>query len=312
MKTSVAQLNFHHLRYFWAVAKDGNLTRTAERLHVAQSALSSQIQQLESDLGKPLFSRQGRSLALTEAGQLVLTYAEEIFTTGGELLATLKDGRAREQTLRLGAVATLSRNFQESFLEPVLPSAGVRLSLESGSFDALLERLRRLELDVVLANQAPPRAQGPRLRARRLARQPVSIVGVTRPKRFRFPADLRDAPLLLPGPTSALCREFRALCEQLGVPLRVRAEVDDMATLRLLARDTETLAVLPSVVVRDELREGVLHEHCVVPGLFETFYAITVERAFPHPLVKQLLSRDEGELLAVETTRRQGAPPARR
>jgi LysR family transcriptional regulator, transcriptional activator of nhaA len=317
---NVEQLNFHHLRYFWAVAREGNLTRTAARLRVAQSALSSQIQQLEAQLGEPLFVRTGRTLVLTEAGKLALAHADEIFAAGGELVSTLQHGRQRAQVLRVGAVATLSRNFQESFVRPLLEQPEVRLCLEAGALEDLQLRLEAHTLDVILANRPPARErsreqrrehsreQERRLRCRRLASQPVSIVGTKRRKGFRFPESLREVPMILPGPESEIRSEFDALCDQLGVRVRILAEVDDMATMRLLARDTSALALVPSVVVRDELREGLLHEHCVVPGLFETFYAITVERTFQHPLLRALLTRDEDELLAME--RRGRAPTA--
>ncbi|RYY95227.1 MAG: LysR family transcriptional regulator, partial [Comamonadaceae bacterium] len=97
----MARLNYHHLHYFWAVAKEGNLTRAAARLHVSQSALSTQIRQLEEQLGQPLFERRGRVLQLTEAGRLALGYADSIFTAGTELLAVLGEGHRREkQVLR--------------------------------------------------------------------------------------------------------------------------------------------------------------------------------------------------------------------
>lgn len=301
---NVEQINFHHLRYFWAVAKDGNLTRTAARLRVAQSALSSQIQHLELQLGEPLFVRVGRGLALTEAGKITLAYAEDIFASGSQLLATLEHGRQHAQVLRIGAVATLSRNFQESFVKPLLEQPDVRVCLESGVFADLLVRLGNHSIDLVLANRPPARERVGGLRCRRIAKQPVSIVGSKRPKSFRFPRGIVGAPMILPGRESDIRSEFDALCEQLGVHVRVVAEVDDMATMRLLARDTSALALVPSVVVRDELREGVLHELCEVPGLFETFYAITAERSFPHPLLKTVLARDENDLLAVDHTRR--------
>ena len=103
--------------------------------------------------------------------------------------------------------------------------------------------------------------------------------------------------MILPGSESDIRTEFDAMCEQRGVRVHVLAEVDDMATMRLLARDTTALALVPTIVVRDELRAGVLHELCVIPGLFETFYAITAERAFQHPLIETALSRDEEDLL---------------
>ncbi|MBK8259288.1 MAG: LysR family transcriptional regulator [Polyangiaceae bacterium] len=299
----VEQINFHHLRYFWAVAKDGNLTRTAARLHVAQSALSSQIQQLEDQLGNKLFEREGRRLGLTEAGQIAFAYAEEIFTAGSQLVATLEHGRQADQVLRIGAVATLSRNFQESFVKPLLEQPNVRLRLESGVFADLLARLDGHTVDLVLANRPPGRELGGRLSCRRVARQPVSIVGSQRPKAFRFPKSIADVQMILPGPESDIRSEFDALCEQVGVSVRVLAEVDDMATMRLLARDTNALALVPSVVVRDELVDGVLHEHCVVPALFETFYAITATRRFQHPLLKTVLARTESDLLGTNPRR---------
>jgi LysR family transcriptional activator of nhaA len=293
----VERLNLHHLRYFWAVARAGNLTQTAARLRVAQSALSAQIRQLESDVGHALFRREGRGLILTEAGKITLAYADTIFRVGTELLDTLERGRRADDVLRVGAVATLSRNFQESLLRPLLGQPDTRLRLESGAFDDLLERLDAHALDVVLANRPPP-SSGQALRCRRLARQPVSIVGPHPRGAFRFPDDLVDQEIILPGPASEIRSAFDALCEQLGVTIRVHAEVDDMAMLRLLARSTDRMALVPSVVVRDELRAHILYEYGVVPGLVETFYAITMQRTFQHPRLEDLLARDESELLA--------------
>lgn len=293
----IDQVNFHHLRYFWAVGIDGNLTRTAARLRVAQSALSSQIQHLETQLGQRLFDRRGRRLVLTEAGQIALTYADEIFRAGTQMIATLGRGRRSEQLLRIGAVATLSRNFQESFVKPLLMRPDVRLSLEAGLLVGLLHRLEQHELDLVLSNRAPPRGTETKLRSRRIARQQVSIVGPRRAGRFRFPADIDGARMLLPGRETDFRAEFDAMCEQLGVRPRILAEVDDMATMRLLARDIRALALVPRVVVRDELRARSLHEQCAVPGLFETFYAVTAERMFQHPLVTMSLARTEDDLL---------------
>jgi LysR family transcriptional activator of nhaA len=293
------RLNFHHLHYFWAVAKDGNLTRTAGRLRVSQSALSAQIRQLEQQLGGPLFHREARRLVLTEAGRVALGYAEDIFTTGEGLVAALKQGRRTSETLSVGAAATLSRNFQESFIKPLLSMSDVTLRLLSGRVDDLLERLAAHELDLVLSNRPARRTPERPWRCRRVARQRVSIVGRPRRRAFRFPEDLQSAPLILPGPDSELRTAFDALCEQLEVKVSVFAEVDDMATMRLLARDTEALALLPSVVVRDELRSGTLREHCVVPDLFETFYAVTVDRHFQHPLLRSLVGRDEADILAM-------------
>ena len=297
--TAVSPLNFHHLRYFWAVAKEGNLTRAAAQLHVSQSAMSAQIKQLETQLGQMLFHRTGRTLTLTEAGGLAFAYAETIFATGNELVATLSDGRRDErQVLRIGAVATVSRNFQENFIRPVLDRADVELVLISGSLTELLAQLRVHSLDLILSNQRVHASTTDPWRCRRIARQPVSLVGRPRPVApFRYPDDLADLPLLLPGRDNDIRAGFDLRCEQLGIRYRLRAEVDDMALLRLLARDSDCIALLPSVVVQDELRSGQLVEHAVVPDLYENFYGVTVQRHYEPALVQALLARSEAEIL---------------
>jgi LysR family transcriptional regulator, transcriptional activator of nhaA len=298
----MARLNYHHLHCFWAVAKEGHLTRAARRLHVSPSALSTQIRRLEEALGQPLFQREARSLQLTEAGQVALGYAESIFASGSELLAVLREGkRAQRQVLRIGAVATLSRNFQENFLAPLLDREDVELALQAGSLTELLARLRVHALDLVLSNRRVHVGSEEPWRCRRIARQPVSLVGrrSRRRRAFRFPEDLAAHPLLLPGRDSDIRTGFDLLCEQLGVRYTLKAEVDDMALMRLLARDAGGIALVPSVVVRDELRSGALVEHAVVPDLFENFYAISVPRRFAPPLLRELLSRPESEVLGV-------------
>ena len=293
-------LNYHHLHYFWAVAKEGNLTRAALRLHVSQSALSTQIKQLEAQLGQALFDRVGRTLSLTEAGHLALAHAETIFATGNELLALLRgDNRAQLQVLRIGAVATLSRNFQENFVKPLLDRDDVSLTLQSGSLSELLLRLRVHSIDLVLSNRRVHGSSEDPWRCRRIARQPVSLVGRPRGRRkaFRFPDELAEVPLLLPGRDNDIRAAFDLMCEQLGLRYRLRAEVDDMAMLRLLARDSDSVALLPTVVVQDELRSGQLVEYGVVPDLHEDFYAITVQRHFSPPLLKALLKQSEADVL---------------
>lgn len=293
-------LNYHHLHYFWAVAKEGSLTRAAERLHVSQSALSTQIRQLEESLGRALFVRAPRAMRLTEAGQLALSFAERIFTTGDEMLEVLRDEAVQSRsTLRIGAVATLSRNFQENFFRPLLAREDVELVLQSASLSELLARLRVHNIDLILSNRRLVATADDPWRCRRIARQPVSLVGHRRRGRrpFRFPEDIDGLPMILPGPDSDVRAGFDLMCRQLGVRCRVRAEVDDMALLRLIARDSQGVALVPSVVVQDELRAGRLVEYAVVPDLFEDFYAITVQRRFAPKLLDELLRRDSSEIL---------------
>jgi len=286
----VSTLNFHHLRYFWAVAHEGNLTRAAERLHVSQSAVSVQIHKLEDDLGHPLFERRGKQLVMTEAGRIALDHADAIFAMGDELLGTLQE-RARARTgLRVGSMATLSRNFQLQFLRPLFGREDVEIVVRSGRIADLLRGLEAHRLDVVLANTAPPRDAATAWVAHAIAEQPVSLVGAPRRGRKReLAAVLGSEPLVLPAADTGIRADLDALFDHLGVTPRIAAEVDDMAMLRLLARERVGLAVVPSIVVRDELASGQLTEIARLPGLAETFYAITLSRRFPNPLLKSLL-----------------------
>ena len=296
----MAHLNFHHLHYFWAVAKDGSLTKAAKRLHVSQSAISTQIRLLEEQLGHTLFVRTARSMQLTETGRVALGYADSIFSAGDELMAVITQKReAGKQTLRIGSVATLSRNFQENFFRPLLARDDVELSMQSGSMRDLLARLRVHTLDIILSNQQVMPTLDDPWRCQRIARQQVSLVGrpMPRGKSFRFPQDLAGAKLLLPGRDSDVRTGFDTACGRMGIRYRLLAEVDDMALLRLLTRDTNAVALIPRVVVQDELASGALVEHCQVPDLYESFYAITVRRRFAPPLLRTLLAQPEAVVL---------------
>lgn len=287
---NIEQLNFHHLFYFWRVAKAGHLTRAAGDLHVSQSSLSSQIGQLEDRLGEPLFAREGRRLVLTSAGQLVLAYAENIFGLGQEMLGRL-DGRADGVTrLRIGSVATLSRNYQENKIRPLMTDPTVILTLESGLLEDLLARLVQHQLDVVLANETVPSDPNRPLLCRFLGSQAISLVGPAsrwQPASLRVPDDLDGLDIALPGQRNASRAQFDAMCTAAGVAPRVRVEVDDMAMLRLIARDSGWLALLPDVVVQDELRSGTLVRAGQPIELRERFYAITT----PHRHRVELLDR---------------------
>ncbi len=284
MKTdSLRRLNFRHLHYFWMVAREQHLTRAAEQLHVSQSAVSAQIRQLENTLGHELFRREGRTLELTEIGSLVLGYADSIFNLGVELMETVRAGDGRKmEALRVGAVATLSRNFQQNLLRPLIGDEDLHLVIESASLAELIERLKVHKLDLVLANRPVTAAGELPLDCRRIARQSVCLVGPPRngEQAFRFPEDLADTALLLPGHSSEVRTQFDLLCQELKLAPKVSAEVDDMAMLRLLARDSGSVALVPDVVVQDELEQGLLQKYCEVPGIHEHFYAITAQRQF--------------------------------
>jgi LysR family transcriptional activator of nhaA len=288
-------LNYHHLRYFRVIARELSLSRAAERLNLSAPALSIQLKQLEESLGHALFERGRGGLKLTEAGRVALDYADTIGRAGEELMDVMGNrapGAAR-QILRVGAVATLSRNFQVEFLRPALHRANVEVVIRSGALRELLVALHAHEVDVVLSNSPARRDAETPWHSHLLAEQAVSLVGVAawKKKRLKFPEGFGDVPVILPSLESNTRAAFDRITAAAGVRPRVLAEVDDMAMLRLLAREGEGLALVPPVVVRDEIEDGVLVETHRIPQIRETFYAITPSRRFPNPLTAELVGR---------------------
>ena len=213
----MAGLNYRHLHGFWAVAHDGNLTRTARRLNVSQSALSSRIRLLEARLGHALFERRGRGLALTEAGRIARDHADAIFAAGDELVGTLAQSGRGRGALRVGALSTLSRNFVLGFLGPALGHPDASISLRSGTEAELLRALEALALDVVLTNAAPRREAGPPLLAHRIAEQRVGLFGT--PGRIGAGGTLRALlarhPIVLPSAGTGIRAGFDGLAARL-------------------------------------------------------------------------------------------------
>lgn len=290
----LSQLNFRHLYYFWRVAKEGSLTRATEQVHVSQSALSTQIKQLEDRLGKPLFDRRGRHLELTATGQRVFAYAGNIFGLGEQMLGWL-EGRSEGMThVRVGSVATMSRNFQVNWLRPLLADPTVILSVDSGWLEVLIERLLRHQLDVVLANEPVASDPSRPVSSRFLGSQVISLVGRAdhwSGSTLRVPQDLDGVDVALPSTRHGVRTQFDALCFAAGVQPNLRAEIDDMTMLRLIARDSGWITVLPEVVVQDELRSGVLVNVGNSNQLSEHFYAITAQhRQAVAPLDQLLLN----------------------
>jgi LysR family transcriptional activator of nhaA len=291
----MATLNLHHLRLFRATAREGTLTAAARALNISQSAVSTQIKALELDLDHDLFERRGRNLVLTEAGRIALDYAEQIFRASEQLSATFRAVGEQRKVLRIGALATLSRNFQMKFLEPLIGRDDVEVVLRSGTQGSLLRALDALSIDVLLTNLIPARDAASPYLVRRISEQSVSLVGTRARLALAaqgLPTLLANAPLILPTPETALRAGFDAMIERMGIVPRIAAEADDMAMLRLLARSDAGVAVIPPIVVQDELASGLLYELFQLPEITEQFCAVTIARTFPNPLLREVLDAE--------------------
>jgi LysR family transcriptional activator of nhaA len=204
----------------------------------------------------------------------------------------LRETGATRQAVRIGALATLSRNFQIGFLKPVLKRSDVEVILKSGSPIELLHSLQSLNLDVILTNCPPPTDTLTPFIAHRLSEQPVSLVGTTKlvGSTLSVPDLLAAHPVILPTMDSSVRIGFDAYVDRMEIRPQIAAEVDDIAMMRLLVREGFALAILPPIAVRDELESGLLMEVDTLPSITETFYAVTLDRRFPNPLVRSLIA----------------------
>lgn len=300
-------LNYHHLRYFRVIAGERNLSAAARKLNLSPPALSVQLRQLEESMGHTLFDRLPGGLELTEAGRVALDYAQTIGRAGAELMDVMRHGvGAGRQVLRVGAVATLSRNFQLEFLRPVLKREDVEVVVRSGSLAELIVSLQSHEVDVVLSNEPVRRDSERSWHSHLLADQAVALVGAPewKKKRLKFPRDFNGVPLVLPSFGSSTREGFEHLLAAANVRPRVMAEVDDMAMLRLLAREGDVLALVPPLVVRDEIASGELVVTHRIAEIRESFHAVTASRHFPNPTVGELIERMKSKGVKVTVRRK--------
>jgi LysR family transcriptional regulator, transcriptional activator of nhaA len=296
-------LNYHHLLYFWTVARNGSIVRAAEELHLSQPAISNQVKELEASLGVKLLERQGRRLVLTDAGRTVQRYADEIFRTGRELLRAVK-GLPTGQRLRLscGVADVIPKLVAERLLRPAVETVkDLTVTCREGPLPQLLAALALHELDVVLSDAPAPEDIKVRAFSHRLGACGVTFVAapaLATALRRKFPASLDGAPALLPMEGTSLRRALDAWFEAHGVRPVLAGEFDDSALLDAFGRRGVGFFAAPSVIER-EVCEGL--EVAAVgraDDVREEYWAITVERRLKHPAVAALAEAAREETFA--------------
>lgn len=288
----MSRMNYHHLYYFWRVANTGNLTQVANEIHLSQSAISAQLKQFQENMGVALLTRKGRSLVLTPQGKQVLAYADEIFSKGEELENLINKGLPSQLShISIGVLSNLSRNFVESFTLPLINDKFATFSLQTGSLDSLLEGLSSFRFDIILTNHNVELGQQNGIwHSELVSRQAIEIIGPSKPKRARkFPQSYADASWVLPSQNSEIRSAFSIACAKVQYAPKIKAETNDMAMLRLLARDSGAFSVMPSVVVRDEVANGLLHVQQSLPDAYEHFYAVTLAKKKVPPHVQNII-----------------------
>jgi LysR family transcriptional activator of nhaA len=286
-------LNYHHLRYFWVVAKEGSLARAAARLHVSQPSISGQIHELEEALGQPLFRRQGRNNVLTDVGQLVFGYANEIFTLGQELVSSVQ-GRGAGHRLRLhvGVVDSFPKLVTNRILMPVFAmKQPVHVICREGKIEDLLGQLVAHRLDLVLADE--PAAGNLKVRTynHRLGQSALAICAVSalaRELKRGFPGSLQEAPALLPASHTRARRSLEQWFNSLGIAPRVLAEFEDLALMKAMAADGKGFLVLPQAALPEAKAHYGFEKVGLAGPCTEEFFVITAERRIRHPAVAEI------------------------
>ena len=302
-------LNYHHLLYFYVVAREGSLVAAGKVLHVSHSTLTAQIHALEEQMDERLFTKQGRRLVLTEMGQVVFKYAEEIFSLGREMMGAVKRGGLTQPTrLDVGVVDAVPKLIVKRLLEPGMSSKDkLRLVCREDSFERLLAELATNNLDLVISDTPVP--SGGKVRAfSHLLGETGSTVFATEPLariyRRGFPGSLDGAPMLLPLEHLTLRRSLDQWFSRNGVQPRVVAEFEDSALMKVFGADGVGLFVGPSVVEREVCEQYGVQVVGVLNDIRERFYAVSVERRLKHPAVVSITDVARHRLFAREGSER--------
>ena len=297
------RLNYHHLLYFWTVAREGTVARAGARLHLTQPTVSGHLRSLEAALGARLFARAGRTLALTDAGREVYRYADEIFALGRELEEVVRDGRpARPTRLLVGVADTLPKEIVYRLIEPALAlPEPVRVVCEHGPPDDLVARLAVNALDVVLADAPAGPAAKVRAFSHLLGECGLSFMGtpaLAAAHRHGFPRSLDGAPFLLPAEGTVLRRSLDQWFEAQGVWPRVRGEFADPGVLKVFGQNGTGLFAVRTAVEAETERQYGVRLLGRVESIRERFYAISVERRLNHPAVVAIIAAARERLFA--------------
>lgn len=284
-------LNYHHLRYFWTVAKEGSLAQAAAKLHVSQPSISEQIRELEVALGEKLFRREGRNNKLTDAGQIVFGYAEDIFALGREMLNAVKQ-RPSAKTLRfyVGVADSFPKLVTNEILKPVfhLPQT-MHVICREGKMEDLLAQLAAHRLDLVLADEPASSSAG-----FKVFNHSLGATGTTfcaEPKlaarlKKNFPRSLHEAPALLPAENTTLRRALEVWFRAQRLQPQVVAEFEDLALMKVMAAEGRGFIAVPTVAVKDAVAHYGFRPVGEAASCRIEFHAITAERRINHPAIR--------------------------
>jgi LysR family transcriptional regulator, transcriptional activator of nhaA len=296
-------LNYHHLFYFWTVAREGSIALASKSLRLAQPTISTQIRALEEALGSPLFVRAHRRLTLTESGRVVFRYADEIFGLGRELVEALRMGPVgRAVALNVGLTFVVPKLVAYRLLEPALDAKpAVTIHIFEDRLSQLLPRLGNHELDVILSDAPIASESSVRAFNHPLGSSGISFFGVpalANKYRRGFPASLHGAPMLWPMASSLLRRDLERWLSRQGVAPRIVAEFDDSALLKAFGQAGRGVFAGPTAIEEEIRRQYDVAVLGRTDEIIERFYAITVQRRIHHAAVLAICASARADLFA--------------
>jgi LysR family transcriptional activator of nhaA len=310
-------LNYHHLLYFWYVAREGGLARACAQLMLAPSTVSKQIHELEETLGHSLFVRRGRRLALTESGRIAYRYAEELFTLGRELQSTLKDRPVgRPMRFAVGVADVVPKLIAQRVLESAdIREQPVRLICREDKPDRLIAELALHNLDVILSDSPAPPHVNVRAFSHLLGEYGITFFAsrnVAARLHAGFPGCLNGAPVLLPTENTMLRRTLEEWLQGNGVRPRVAGEFEDSALLMAFGQRGAGVFPAPSPIAREVERQYKVIQLGVASGARERLYAVSVERRIRHPAVAAIFDAARAIMDEPQQERPKKIKPARK
>lgn len=294
-------LNYHHLLYFWTVVREGSISKAAEKLQLSQPTVSAQVRMLEAALGERLFQRKGRTLVLTDVGRLVHRYADEIFGIGRELLETLRGRPAgRPLQLTVGVANAVPKLIVYRLLRPAMQgSETVQVICREGNAEQLVAQLATHALDVVISEiPAPPHVRV-KVFNHLLGESDTAFFApdpLAARLRRRFPASLRDLPMLLPTDNTALRRALDDWFEKEDLRPRVVGEFEDSALMTVFGHAAGIAFPAPAAIERDVCRFYGVRAIGRIDAVRDRYYAISAERRLKHPGVLAITSAARGDV----------------
>lgn len=296
-------LNYHHLFYFWTVAKEGSLRKASEKLHVSQPSISAQISALERSLDEQLFRRSGRNKVLTETGELILDYAENIFSLGREMMNTVKQRPGkRPARLYVGVADSVPKFIAYEILRPVFQlRPTVQMICREGPVETLLGQLAAHRLEIVLADEPASSALKFKTFNHHLGTTAVVFCGtpaVAARLRRGFPRSLHDAPALLPAENTAFRMALEEWFHAAKITPRTVAEFEDTALMHRAAVDGLGFVPVHAAIAAEAMKQYGWKTIGRAAQCTGQFYAITAERRVRNPAVLAITENAQLRLFA--------------